>query len=296
MVKHTALISFLIAFILGLVGILIFPYFTINPGVVIEDHKMLKNDCLSCHSLGEGAQTEKCIICHKPSEIGRKLVNGVERNIVNGKSNLLHKSIIKIQCLDCHTEHNGISKENATLKFRHDILSIELQNDCIKCHLLQKPADEIHRDLILNCSECHNNKNWKPSHFKHELLGNRKNECQSCHKSILPADAMHKSLGNSIQCIQCHTTNGWTPSTFDHTKYFRFDVNHPSDCASCHNYNESFGNYTCYNCHEHNPSRIEKKHIKKGISNFKNCTECHRSGDEDETINKGKKSKEIKLK
>lgn len=291
MVKHTVLISFLSAFVIGLIGILIFPYYTINPGVVIEDHIMLKNDCLSCHSLGKGAQTEKCIVCHKPSEIGLQLVNGIERKDLNGKSNLLHKSIINIQCFDCHTEHNGLSRETATLNFKHNILSTELQKECSTCHLPQKPNDDIHRDLKLNCSECHSNEQWKPSHFKHELLGDKKNDCRSCHESKKPTDVIHNSLGNQVQCVQCHNTNSWKPSTFDHTKYFRFDVNHPSDCTNCHNLNKTFETYTCYNCHEHNPARIEKKHLKEGISNFMNCIECHRSGNEDETFNKENKKK-----
>lgn len=279
-----------------MIGILIFPYYTINPGVVIEDHSMLKNDCLSCHSLGEGAQTKKCIKCHRPAEIGLRSVNGIERENSNNKSALFHQSIINIQCFDCHTEHNGLSKENATLNFRHDILATELQSECIKCHMRQKPGDEIHRDLILNCSECHNNEYWKPSHFKHELI-DKKNECKNCHESKRPADVLHKSLGSSVQCFQCHTTDKWKPSTFDHTKYFRFDINHPSNCDNCHNLNKSFETYTCYNCHEHNPSRIEKKHLKEGIRNFKNCSECHRSGDEDEIMNKGnKKTKKRHLK
>jgi len=286
MVKHTALISFLIAFFIGLIGILIFPYYTINPGVVIGDHLMFKNDCLACHSFGEGAQTDKCISCHQPSEIGLKLVNGNVRSNLNSKSSLLHQSIIKIQCFNCHTEHNGISRENATLKFRHDDLTIELQKECTKCHSLQKPVDEIHLLLKAECSDCHSTVAWKPSHFKHELLGEKLNECRSCHENKRPADALHKGLGKSRQCVQCHTTEGWKPSTFDHTKYFRFDINHLSNCSDCHDVNKTFETYTCYNCHEHNPAKIEKEHLKEGIRNFSNCVECHRSGDEDEARGK----------
>jgi hypothetical protein len=289
MVKHTVLISFLSVFAIGLTGILIFPYYTINPGVVIEDHTMLKNDCLSCHSLGEGVQTEKCIKCHKPTEIGLRLVNGMDRVDLNNKSNLLHQSIIDIQCFDCHTEHNGLSRENATLKFRHDILTVELQSECTICHRGQKPGDDFHKDLILNCSECHSNEAWIPPHFKHELLGERINECKNCHESKQPKDVLHKSLGNLVQCVQCHNTNAWKPSTFDHSNYFRFDNNHPSDCTNCHKLNRSFESYTCYNCHEHNPARIEKKHLKEGIRNFGDCVECHRSGDDDEIMNKKKR-------
>ena len=192
MMKHTVLLSFLIAFILGLIGILIFPYYTINPGVVIQDHSMLKNDCLSCHSLGEGAQTEKCIICHSPSEIGLKLVGGIDRNDSNSKSNLLHQSIINIRCFDCHTEHNGLSRKNATLKFRHDILATELQNECTKCHLLQKPRDEIHKYLMLNCSEFTSMK-----HGSRHILNT---SCLVIEK--MNAKIATKANGQQIQCTE----------------------------------------------------------------------------------------------
>ncbi len=282
MVKHATLITFLIALGLGVAGIIIFPYYTINPGVMIADHMHLKNDCLSCHTLGAGAQTEKCIECHQVSGIGLRKVSGEERELGNTKSSLLHQSIITIQCYDCHTEHNGLSRENATLKFTHTVLSSDLQKECTKCHLPQKPVDDIHRTLTFNCSECHSTEAWKPSHFKHALLGERLNECRSCHESKQPADVLHKSIGKAIQCVQCHTTDKWKPSTFDHTKYFRFDRNHPSNCADCHNVKKTFSTYTCYNCHEHSPARIEREHLKEGIRNFSNCVECHRSGDEKE--------------
>lgn len=291
MVKNTALISFILAFALGLAGIIFFPYYTINPGVMIEDHMYLKNDCLSCHTLGAGVQTEKCVRCHQISEIGLVLVDGKERQDVNTRSSLLHQSIINIQCYDCHTEHNGLSRENATLRFRHNVLSAELQKECINCHSTQKPEDDVHKTLMINCSECHNTDAWKPSHFKHELLGEKLNECRNCHENKKPSDVLHKSFGNAVQCIQCHTTDKWKPSTFDHTKYFRFDINHTSNCIDCHDVNKTFETYTCYNCHEHSPAKIEKEHLKEGIRNFSNCVECHRSGDEKETEGKRKKKR-----
>ena len=293
MVKNAVLVSFLIAFFTGLIGIIIFPYYTINPGVVIEDHSMIKNDCLACHRLGDGAQTEKCIKCHQLSEIGLRSVNGEIQRVTNTKSNFLHNSIIKIHCFDCHTEHHGLSRENATQNFRHQVLTKELQKECIKCHSPQKPKDEIHITLKNQCSDCHNAFGWKPSHFKHEILGERKNECSNCHENKKPADELHLQIGAKIQCMQCHTTKSWKPSSFDHVKLFRFDLDHPSNCVNCHYIEKSFENYTCYNCHEHNLSRIEREHLKEGIRNFKNCVECHRSGDKLESHEKGKKKRRI---
>ena len=336
LVKKTALISFAITFLAGLAAIIIFPYYTVNPGVLIEDHLNLQNDCFACHSPGQGALTQKCIEYHNISEIGLITATGVKRDQINFKSSTLHQSIINIQCLDCHTEHNGLSRENATLNFTHDFMPEALLSNCARCHSDKKPEDNLHKIInadcsnchqtdkwervefkheligdkvndcsgchrpvmpvddfhkqlpaLIQCRECHNTNAWKPSHFKHELLGGIKNDCKSCHENKKPADAFHNGLGNTIQCVQCHRTEAWKPSTFDHTKYFRFDRNHPSNCSDCHNTKENFKTYTCYNCHEHNPSRIEKEHLKEGIRNFTNCVECHRSGDEDDARGKG---------
>jgi len=286
-VKHTALISFAITFLAGLAAIIIFPYYTVNPGILIKDHLNLQNDCFACHSPGQGALTQKCIECHNISEIGLITATGVKRDQINFKSSTLHQSIINIQCLDCHTEHNGLSRENATLNFRHDVLPENLLSTCAKCHSDKKPEDNLHKIINADCSNCHQADKWERVEFKHELIGDKVNDCSGCHENKKPGDAFHNGLGKTIQCVQCHTTTAWNPSTFDHTKYFRFDRNHPSNCSDCHNTKESFKTYTCYNCHEHNPSRIEKEHLKEGIRNFANCVECHRSGDEDEARGKG---------
>jgi len=286
-VKHTALISFAITFLAGLAAIIIFPYYTVNPGVLIEDHLNLQNDCFACHSPGQGALTQKCIGCHNISEIGLITAAGVKRDQINFKSSTLHQSIINIQCFDCHTEHNGLSRENATLNFRHDVLPENLLSTCAKCHSDKKPDDNLHKIINADCSNCHQTDMWERVEFKHELIGDKVNDCSGCHENKKPGDAFHNGLGKTIQCVQCHTTKAWKPSTFDHTKYFRFDRNHPSNCSDCHNTKESFETYSCYNCHEHNPFRIEKEHLKEGIRNFANCVECHRSGDEDEARGKG---------
>jgi len=281
MVKNSAFISFLITFLLGLTGIFIFPSLTINPGELIKEHSAIRNDCLACHSLGKGISTEKCTGCHQPSFIGLKSVDGKPLNMTNRKNNFLHNSIVKIQCVDCHTDHKGLSAQNATLIFKHRLLSVELQKECTKCHLPQKPEDEIHLLLINECSECHSTSVWKPSHFKHELPGNGNENCRSCHENKKPSNDLHKQIGEVIQCVHCHTTNAWIPSTFNHNKFFVFDRDHPENCANCHEVSKSFESYTCYNCHEHNPARIEREHLKEGIRNFKNCVECHRSGEKE---------------
>jgi hypothetical protein len=46
-------------------------------------------------------------------------------------------------------------------------------------------------------------------------------------------------------------------------------------CATCHTDESNFKVYTCYNCHEHRPVKIEQKHVRRNIVNFQDCTRCH---------------------
>ena len=280
------LLFFSLTIIIGLSVIILFPYYSINPGVLVKGHSNLQNDCFACHSIGSGAPTEKCIACHNLANIGKVNVEGLSLTGQNSKTNLLHKSITDIRCFDCHTEHNGLSKENATLNFAHSVLPKQMLSSCADCHSDKKPENKVHNYVSSDCSNCHTAEEWERAEFKHQLLGSNQNDCRSCHSNKIPDDGLHKGLGISIQCIQCHNTNEWKPSTFEHTKYFRFDNNHPSDCTKCHNAKDNYKSYTCYNCHEHQPSQISEKHLEEGIREFNNCVKCHRSGDEEEANGK----------
>lgn len=226
--KNTAFISFVIVFTAGVIGILLFPYHTINPGVMIEDHMRLKNDCLSCHTPGAGVQTEKCIACHQLSEIGIKLVDGTEKNILNNRSNLLHQSIINIKCYDCHTEHNGLSRENATLTFRHDVLELDLQKECSNCHLPQKPEDVLHRSLgkAIQCVDCHTTDRWKPSTFDHKKYfrfdRNHPSNCSNCHD-------VNKTF-TTYTCYNCHEHS---PDRIAQ-KHIKEGIRNFGNCVECH--------------------------------------------------------------
>jgi hypothetical protein len=293
-VMKRTIIFFSLTILVGLIVIILFPYYSINPGVLVKGHSNMRNNCFACHSIGSGATTNKCIACHNLASIGLLNVAGLIITKANNKTNLLHKSIKDIKCFDCHTEHNGLSRENATLNFTHSVLPKHMLNNCADCHADKKPENKIHNYVLSDCSNCHNTEKWGRAEFNHQLLGVKQTDCRSCHIIKIPDDGLHNGLGTSIQCIQCHSTNAWKPSTFDHNKYFKFDENHPSNCKSCHNANENYKSYTCYNCHEHQPSSTSEKHLEEGIRDFNNCVKCHRSGNEDEIIgNENEHNREI---
>lgn len=172
-----------------------------------------------------------------------------------------------VKCIACHkvadigistTKGLAIEKEKKNVAFHQKLT----EDDCVACHSDHKGVQA-----------------FRPiGQFSHQLLQpDVEKLCDSCHAN--PGDSLHlKIKGN---CSSCHTQQRWTPATFDHDKYFRFDRAHTTECTTCH-INDDYSNYTCYGCHEHSRSKIREEHVEEGIYDYENCTECHRSGDEDE--------------
>lgn len=170
---------------------------------------------------------------------------------------------------------------------------------CIECHELEKIGLETTKGLIIggekknvafhqelieaDCIACHSDHKgvqaFRPiSQFSHGLLERTAQErCDGCHTH--PGDALHQRIEEN--CGECHSQEDWKPATFDHERHFRFDSDHTTECVTCH-VDDNFGGYTCYGCHEHSRSEIREEHVEEGISDYENCAECHRSGDEDE--------------
>ena len=104
--------------------------------------------------------------------------------------------------------------------------------------------------------------------------------------------ALHEVLDDSLlalhadlkaDCGVCHKTDAWEPATYDHDKYFRFDRDHPPNCADCH-LGADYSSYTCYECHRR--GEVREEHLDEGIRDYEVCVDCHRSGDEDEAKRK----------
>ena len=171
------------------------------------------------------------------------------------------------KCISCHkvdeigkvtTKGLPIEKEKKNVAFHQKLI----EEDCVACHSDHKGV-----------------KAFRPiSHFSHHLLeATLQKQCDSCHDN--PVDDLHKKIKGN--CGQCHTLDAWTPATLDHDEYFSFDRDHETECETCH-INNDYTKYTCYGCHEHSRSEIREEHVEEGIRDYEECTECHRSGDEDE--------------
>ncbi|MBF0471814.1 MAG: class III cytochrome C family protein [Gammaproteobacteria bacterium] len=171
------------------------------------------------------------------------------------------------KCIACHrvekigietTDGGPIAKEQKSVAFHQELT----EQDCLACHSEHKGVQA-----------------FRPiGRFSHALLQPASREqCASCHTK--PMDNLHRKIGDN--CTQCHTQEAWQPATFDHDRHFRFDRHHPAECDSCH-IDSDYSRYTCYGCHEHSRAKVREEHWEEGIRDYENCTECHRSGDEDE--------------
>ncbi|MDP6342043.1 MAG: cytochrome c3 family protein [Alphaproteobacteria bacterium] len=176
-------------------------------------------------------------------------------------------------CFKCHTPLLGPSN-----------------GKCVACHKVTeiglKKAKKVRFHQLLTeqrCTGCHTDHVGKAAAkatrtFDHGLLEPAwRTSCHECHAK--PADTLHKNV--AVRCQSCHVPDKWRPATFDHRRYFRFDRDHPDDCGSCH-LGDRYDRYTCYDCHEHSEADVREEHLEEGIRDFRNCSECHRSADEDE--------------
>jgi hypothetical protein len=249
-----------------------FPHAMLSPGELVKGHQKITHKCISCHEPFWGIPNDKCIACHKLSDIG------ISKNTNTSESKIpFHTYFKNEKCTSCHSDHNGVKPSLSYNGFRHDLLSETVKSQCASCH--NKPSDNLHNRLSDECVRCHNTDGWKSlAHFDHNLLqGVDKSGCASCHQ--VPDDSFHSSFKDN--CSKCHNTAKWIPSTFDHSAYFILDQNHSTQCNTCHSKN-NFTNYTCYGCHEHSERNIRDEHNEEGIFNLNGCLTCHKSGNKHE--------------
>ena len=199
-------------------------------------------------------------------------------DLSGGHQNLEH------DCMKCHTMFFGTPGEKCV--FCHKPAEVGIVTTAgikIEKNPGQGKAAFHHlfsKDSCLSCHPDHKGRNMGKAdrQFSHDLINAQDiHRCRSCHQE--PVDNVHSN--SNQECNTCHTMDRWRPATLDHAQYFRFDKDHKSDCATCHQ-NNNYKEYTCYGCHEHSPEKIRGEHLDEGIHNYKNCAACHRSADEDE--------------
>ena len=275
------------------------------PGPVIEGHAKYESECTRCHKqFDKGAQTQLCKDCHKEVSKDFEIGRGYHGHLQENR-----------ECRDCHTEHRGREAQIAKLSttdFDHDTTGFVLKGGhlnekvlCKDCHFPQKKfrdapvkcfgchekADKHKGKLGTECANCHEEKDWKTTHFDHSkthfpLLGKHVDvKCQSCHANDRFKDTplqcvechrkddarVHKGKFGA-KCETCHVDRGWKEITFDHDKQTKYPLlwkHRDVKCVSCHTgdlYRDKLQT-SCNSCH-----RKDDKH--KGSFGPK-CESCH---------------------
>ncbi len=274
------------------------------PGQVILGHMKLESECSNCHKqFDKGAQSGLCKDCHKDIAKDINAKHGFHGLMQAGK-----------ECKECHTEHKGRNATIAKLEkigFDHGkqtgfelkgghLNSKVLCKDChfpqkkfrdapTKCNSCHERVDKHKGKLGPECQNCHEEKDWKTTHFDHSKthfplegkhidvscvkchVNNQFKEtpksCNECHKK----DDKHKA-NFGIKCETCHTDRDWKEILFNHDKATKYPLkgkHHEVKCTSCHKgnlYREKLKT-DCYSCH-----KKDDKH--KGTFGLK-CESCH---------------------
>jgi hypothetical protein len=211
----------------------------------VPSHAELGGNCSACHVAPWGRETMagRCLGCHEDV-----------RAQIEEKKPLHGRMSEGMACRRCHTEHHGPHAALTSLaSFDHDLTGFALTGK--------------HRGV--GCASCHPRNVFKGT----------PQACASCHAE----PAVHKGRYGT-DCARCHSAASWGGATFKHT----FPLSHgarrrrTNACATCHPKAHDYRTYTCYGCHAHEPGRIERKHVRRGITDFEGCVRCHPTGREHE--------------
>ncbi len=237
----------------------------------------ITTNCVTCHRLNDehnGRFGTECQRCHIPEEWDRVTFNHNETDFP------LTGGHARVECEVCHAEgkFTGLELLCVACHREDDAHEGRFGDACYKCHVADGwdqvtfdhnrtmfPLEGAHRDVA--CEKCHTIERFAFTPM----------DCVACHAE----PRVHLGLLGT-RCADCHTVNAWSPALLpEHT----FPLNHRSRkniaCDVCHDQG-TFELYTCYNCHEHNPAKIERKHLEEGIRNFQDCMRCHPTGREHE--------------
>ncbi len=266
--------TIMVANLTGLIVLVfMYPGAMVSPGALAPAHAGLDGDCFACHAPFRGVATDRCARCHPVADIGVRTTRGmlVERTTARPIGASFHQQLTEATCGACHSDHGRQTKP----RFSHALLRPAAREACATCHA--PPANDLHRDLQVTCTQCHTTTRWSPATFDHGSLPSATlARCERCHAA--PADRLHQQM--TAACTQCHVPARWKPSTFDHDRHFLLDRDHNATCATCHTGDE-FTRYTCFGCHEHTPAKIRAEHEEEGIRDFDDCVSCHRSADDE---------------
>jgi hypothetical protein len=197
----------------GLYAVLQEPALFLNPGQVTTGHTKIEEECFQCHDFLLGPSDDKCITCHKISEI---------RVGKRGKV-AFHQRLQEKRCVNCHTDHMGKDAAKATYIFDHSLLISSEINSCKKCH--SAPEDRLHQNLVKQCNQCHGTEQWKPATLDHtrwfRFDRHHPEKCIDCHEN---------KIFDRYTCYGCHEHS---PSNV-RREHLEEGIRDFQNCTACH--------------------------------------------------------------
>ena len=200
----------------------VYPHLMVGPGKLIPGHGKLEEDCFACHAPLSGADSPRCIVCHKPEEIGRLTTVGlpIDKPLT---STPFHQKLTRQDCVACHSDHAGVKRFRPTGHFNHGLLEKATRDECQSCH--KSPKDTLHQQIRGNCSQCHNQEKWTPATFDHdkhfELDRDHNARCVTCH------------LHNDYSRYTCYGCHEHTPDNI-RRKHIKEGIRDYDNCVECH--------------------------------------------------------------
>ena len=284
-----------------------------------SSHADFEGDCGQCHAPWRGISADRCENCHTSvadervsntglhgalNDVGRCQKCHTDHQgrdagiILLDLTSFEHDKITDFS-LDRHQrdfDDSSITCQDCHLNGRFVVASV----DCIQCHSSGEPLFTTDHIEFFgdSCLACHDGRDTM-ANFDHQevfaLVGAHDQlECAACHRQQIFAGTPRECIDCheeppvhfglfGTDCARCHTTDAWRPAQLtQHT----FPLDHGGEgkieCQTCHAV--TYAEYTCYNCHAHDPADIREEHVDEGIFEFDDCVDCHPTGLEDESV------------
>jgi hypothetical protein len=202
--------------------VFVYPHLMISPGKLIPGHVQLTTDCFACHAPLTGADSKRCVSCHKPADIGLLSTTGLP--IAMPLTTVpFHQKLRNQDCVACHSDHAGVKRFRQQGRFDHALLQTGVREECQSCHTA--PPDTLHRQISGNCSQCHMQEKWVPATFEHNkffvLDRDHDTRCVTCH------------VGNDYTRYTCYGCHEHTPANI-RREHIEEGIRKFDDCVECH--------------------------------------------------------------
>ncbi len=278
-----------------------------------RSHAEFEKECSLCHSLLRGADAERCEKCHgriaqdRQENVGiHGRLPGTERcetchtehqgregilnrlptmpfdhGLLSGFSLIQHRTGYDGQPLTCESCHGQGPKfvravdcltchSGADAAFMQDH-EAQFGSRCSGCHDGRDRMTDFYHDTVFVIDGAHQNQSCEDCHPDRSYVDTR-SDCFACHLE----PAVHQAQFG-VQCQRCHLTSAWAPAEL---RVHGFPLDHGGqelDCQVCH-IDKGYVEYTCIECHAHDPRQIRGSHVEKGISDLSECASCHPTG------------------